>query len=64
MRNHPVLQLLHAAAELDQFGPQAGIVGLAHIASNKVIRQPQGGRDRQQRAVLKRLIAATDIGGA
>ena len=64
MRDHPVLELLHAAAELDQFGAQARIVGLPHIAGDEVIGQPQRGRDREQRAVLERLVAAADIGGA
>jgi hypothetical protein len=39
MRDHPVLQLLHAAAKFDQFGPQAGIIGLPHIAGHQMIGQ-------------------------
>ena len=41
MRNHPVLQLLHAPAELNQFCPQAGIVRLPHITGHQMIWQPQ-----------------------
>jgi hypothetical protein len=57
-----MLQLADAAAELDQFGAQGRVVRLPDVAGDEVIGQPQRGRDRQQRAVLERLVAAADIG--
>ena len=64
MGDDPMLQLTNAAAELDQFGPEALIVRLSDIAGDQMIGQTQRGRDREQRTVLERLIATADIGGA
>jgi len=47
MRHHPVLQLTDATTKLDQLGAQAGIIGLANIAGDQMIRQAKGRRDRK-----------------
>ena len=47
VRDHPVLQLLDPPAELDELGPQARIVRLAHVAGHQMVRQPERGRDRE-----------------
>ena len=62
--DHPVLQLLDPAAELDELGAQARVVRLAHVAGDQMVRQPERGRDREQRPVLERLVAAADVGRA
>jgi hypothetical protein len=60
MGHDPVLQLTDPPPELDQFCPQARIVRLPNIAGDQMIGQPQGGRDREQRAVLEGLILGID----
>jgi hypothetical protein len=62
VHDHAMLQLADAAAELDEFGAQGRVVRLPDVAGDEMIGQPQRGRDRQQRAVLERLVAAADIG--
>ncbi len=62
VRDDPVLQLLDPAAELDQPSAEARVVGLADVAGDEMVGQPQRGRDREQRPVLERLVAAADVG--
>jgi hypothetical protein len=62
VRNHSVLELLDAAAELDELGPEARVVRPGGVAGDEVVGQPERGRHAEQRPVLEGLVAAADIG--